>query len=69
MLKNVTTKISNFICIYAIAKLADDDGISAIEYALIAAAIALVVLTAAPDVGTGIDARMDTIEQAVQPAP
>lgn len=63
------TKISNFICMYGIAKLADDDGISAIEYAMIAAAIALVVLTAAPPIGNGIDARMGTVETAIQPAP
>lgn len=46
-----------------------DDGIAAIEYAMIAAAIALVVLGAAPDIGNIIDLYLSDITTDVQPAP
>lgn len=60
-------KISDIFCLYALAKVTNDDGISAIEYSIIAAAIALVILTAAPPIGAGIDARMNTVETAISP--
>lgn len=53
------------------AKLAlgNDDGISAIEYALLAAGIAVLVLTAASDLGTAVDARFTDVATDLTPAP
>lgn len=45
----------------------NDEGISAIEYALLAAGIAVLVLAAASDLGTAVDARFGQVETALTP--
>ena len=45
----------------------DEDGISAIEYALIAAGIALVVFAAADGVGSALTTRFGAVSTAVSP--
>lgn len=48
---------------------ADEEGASAIEYALIVGGIALLVLTAASDLGTAVSNRFGEITTALTPAP
>lgn len=48
---------------------ADEEGASAIEYALIVGGIALLVLTAASDLGTAVANRFGEITTALTPAP
>ena len=45
----------------------DEDGISAIEYALIAAGIALVIFAAADGVGSALTTRFGSVATAVSP--
>mgnify|MGYP000050043463 CR=1 FL=1 len=47
--------------------LRDEDGISAIEYALIAAGIALVVFAAADGVGSDLTSRFGAVATSVSP--
>jgi len=47
--------------------LRDEDGISAIEYALIAAGIALVVFAAADGVGSALTGRFSEVSTSVAP--
>jgi pilus assembly protein Flp/PilA len=46
----------------------DDDGVTAIEYGLIAALIAVVIIAAVKLIGTNLDANFDNIATNV-PAP
>lgn len=48
---------------------ADEEGASAIEYALIVGGIALLVLTAASDLGTAVSNRFGELTTALTPAP
>lgn len=48
---------------------ADEEGASAIEYALIVGGIALLVLTAASDLGTAVANRFGELTTALTPAP
>lgn len=43
----------------------DEKGVSAIEYGLIAALIAVVIITAVTAVGTNLSTRMNTIASAI----
>lgn len=47
----------------------DEEGASAIEYALIVGGIALLVLTAASDLGTAVSNRFGELTTALTPAP
>lgn len=66
------TKINDFtraLHIRSKIALSNDEGISAIEYALLAAGIAVLVLTAAGDLGTAVDARFSDVATDLTPAP
>lgn len=47
----------------------DESGATAIEYALIAAGIAVAIITAVNGVGTAISGKFDTIKNALTGAP
>lgn len=62
-------QISQLKLLRIIRHLQRDDGISAIEYAMIAAAIALVVMGAAPDIANVVTSHFGTAEGDIWPAP
>ncbi len=59
---NMYTKIRSKVNV-----MLDDDGISAIEYALIAAGIALVIFAAADGVGSALTTRFGAVATSVSP--
>ena len=63
------TDITRAVHIRSKLALGNDEGISAIEYALLAAGIAVLVLTAASDLGTAVDARFQDVATDLTPAP
>jgi len=64
MFHNLKETIMNFIKNF----IQDDDGVTAIEYGLIAALIAVVIIAAVKLIGTNLDANFDNIATNV-PAP
>jgi pilus assembly protein Flp/PilA len=56
-MKNIIAKTARFI--------RDEDGISAIEYALLGSLIALAIITAVKTVATGLNTAFDTIGDSV----
>ena len=46
---------------------ADDSGATAIEYGLIAAGIAVVIIAAVQLIGTNLDSTLDTVGAAIAP--
>lgn len=56
-MKNILSKIGNF--------LREEDGVTAIEYGLIAALIAVVIITAVTNVGTSLAGVFEEIAEAL----
>jgi len=59
---NIYTKVRSKLNV-----MLDEDGISAIEYALIAAGIALVIFAAADGVGSALTGRFGEVQTSVAP--
>jgi pilus assembly protein Flp/PilA len=59
-MKMLTAKVKSFFC--------DEDGVTAIEYGLIAALIAVVIIAGTTLVGKSLDAKFTTISGAVDGA-
>jgi pilus assembly protein Flp/PilA len=58
-MKMLTAKVKSFFC--------DEDGVTAIEYGLIASLIAVVIILAVTGVGTSLDAVFTTVDDSLQP--
>ena len=48
--------------------LKEEDGVTAIEYGLIAALIAVVIIVAVTNVGTALDTTFDTVDTSISGA-